>query len=711
MRKRTRVAGKQSSGAGIRVSVDIGGTFTDFLLVDPSNGSFNVHKVLTSSDDPSRAVLEGLRVLLDSTGIDPGDITQIVHGTTLVTNALIERKGARTGLITTKGFRDAVEIGREHRYDLYDLFIDLPEPLVPRYLRLEVDERVFSDGSVVRSLDDEDVHERIDQLRAEGVEAVAVSLLHSYQNAGHERRVGEIIEEHAPDLVFSLSSDVVPEIREFERTSTTIANVYARPIVAEYLNRLAGSLGDLGIDAPLYVMISSGGLSTVETARRYPIRLVESGPAAGALAAAYHGNISGRDSLLSFDMGGTTAKACLIDDGRPLISPEFEVNRVYRFKKGSGLPIRVPVIELIEIGAGGGSIARIDALGLLKVGPDSAGASPGPACYGQGGTNATVTDADVVLGYLNPDYFLGGTMQLDLSAAERALADLGQQIEKDVLETAWGIHEVVNEQMASAARMHAVEQGKDPRRYPMYAFGGAGPVHAFRVAEILGCPEVIVPYGAGVGSTIGFLVAPVSFDFVRSYVCRLENADWAQINSRFAEMEAEGRQILRDAGVADTEIAFERSAELRYLGQGHDVRVSIPDGPLGAESRAEIERTFAAEYLRLYGRTPTGNPVEAMTWRVIAQHRAGSREVSLTPSPGQPSTPPAKHTTRAIFLPEDGAGVQVPVFSRYDLATGFETDGPCVIEERESTSIVGRNARVRVDEQLSLVVELFGRGA
>ena len=699
-----------SESNGVRIGIDIGGTFTDFLLVDGSSGSFNVHKVLTTPDDPSRAVLEGLHWLLESSGADPRAITQIVHGTTLVTNALIERKGARTGLITTKGFRDAVEIGREHRYDLYDLFIDLPEPLVPRYLRLEVDERVFSDGSVVRVLDHGEVRDRIDELRAEGVEAVAVSLLHSYQNPEHERRIGEVLEDHAPELVFSLSSDVVPEIREYERSSTTIANVYARPIVADYLDRLASSLGELGIGAPLYVMISSGGLSTVETARRYPIRLVESGPAAGALAAAYHGRVSGRDSLLSFDMGGTTAKACLIDDGRPTISPEFEVNRVYRFKKGSGLPVRIPVIELIEIGAGGGSIARVDSLGLLKVGPDSAGANPGPACYGRGGTNATVTDADVVLGYLNPDYFLGGTMELDLPAAERALAELGRQIDKDVLETAWGIHEVVNEQMASAARMHAVEQGKDPRRYPMYAFGGAGPVHAFRVAEILGCPEVIVPYGAGVGSTIGFLVAPVSFDFVRSYVCRLDSADWDQIAGRFAEMEAEGARILCEAGIVADEIVFERSAELRYAGQGHDVRVRLPDGSLNEDYRGQIEQAFADEYARIYGRTPAGNAVEAMTWRVIAQPRGASQDIGFKAS-GARSASALETGTRSIYLPEDRAMVNVPVYSRYQLGAGFKTEGPCVVEERESTTIVGRNAAVTIDSQLSLVIALSGSGA
>ncbi|HRA47370.1 MAG TPA: hydantoinase/oxoprolinase family protein, partial [Thermomicrobiales bacterium] len=398
----------------VRIGIDIGGTFTDFLLINNATGDFAVYKELTTPDDPSEAVLHGLGVLLEMGKVAAADVGQIVHGTTLVTNALIERKGAKTGLLTTKGFRDAIQIAREHRYDLYDLFIDLPEPLVPRYLRLELDERIFSDGSIHTAIDEAEVLARLAELQEAGVEAIAVSLLHSYQNPVHERQVGEILTAAAPDMIVSLSSDVVPEIREYERTSTTIANVYARPVVAEYLDRLARALVGLGVTAPLYVMISSGGLSTVETARRFPIRLVESGPAAGALAAAHHGKISGRTSLLSFDMGGTTAKACLIDDNRPSISPEFEVNRVYRFKKGSGLPIRVPVIELIEIGAGGGSIARVDAMGLLKVGPDSAGADPGPVCYGRGGTQPTVTDSDLYLGYLNPAYFLGGSMNLDL---------------------------------------------------------------------------------------------------------------------------------------------------------------------------------------------------------------------------------------------------------------------------------------------------------
>ncbi len=503
-----RATGKQSE---IRIGIDIGGTFTDLLLVDPASGQTVAGKTLTTPDDPSRAVRTGLEQLLRDAGRSPEEVVQIVHGTTLVTNALIERKGATTALLTTRGFRDAVEIGREHRYDLYDLFLDLPKPLVPRYLRLEVTERVLSDGSIMIPLDRSEVEELGRALARQGIEAVAVCFLHSYLNPAHEREAGAILADVAPSLIVSLSSDVVPEIREYERASTTIANVYVRPVVARYLQRIQTGLQELGSSAPLLIMLSSGGICTVDTAARYPIRLVESGPAAGALAAAHIGTLTGRRSLLSFDMGGTTAKCCLIDNGQPSVTTEFEVSRVYRFKKGSGLPIRVPTIELIEIGAGGGSIARIDSLGLLKVGPDSAGADPGPACYGLGGGQPTVTDADLLLGYLDPEFFLGGRMRLDVAAARAAIGNLGQRLGLDEIATAWGIHQVVNEQMASAARIHAIEQGKDPRSYAIFAFGGAGPVHAYRVAEILHSPEIVIPLGAGVASTIGFLVAPLAF--------------------------------------------------------------------------------------------------------------------------------------------------------------------------------------------------------
>jgi N-methylhydantoinase A len=688
------------------VGVDIGGTFTDLLLFDTDSGEFFLGKVLTTPDDPSRAVQEGIRELLHSSSRNPAGVGQIVHGTTLVTNALIERKGARTALLTTKGFRDAVEIGREHRYDLYDLFLELPKPLVPRALRFELDERVLSDGTVLTPLQSDETTRAIELLRREGIEAVAVCLLHSYQNPTHERQVVEEIARSAPDLIVSASADVVPEIREFERASTTIANVYVRPLVSTYLGRLADGLQELGIDGSLFVMLSSGGVCTVETAARYPIRLVESGPAAGALAAAHYGRLTGRPSLLSFDMGGTTAKCCLIDDGKPSVSAEFEVSRVYRFKKGSGLPIKVPVIELIEIGAGGGSIARVDALGLLKVGPDSAGAVPGPACYGRGGTDPTVTDADLLLGYLDPEFFLGGQMRLDRDAAERAVSTLGERLGLGPIETAWGIHQVVNEQMAGAARIHAIEQGKDPRSYPVFAFGGAGPVHAYRVAEILRASELVVPLGAGVTSTVGFLVAPLAFDFVRSYVGRLDALDWDVVSERFGEMEREGFEILRSAGARDVDIVMTRTAELRYVGQGHQVSVSVPSGLLDDAAGPLLEARFEEVYRALYGRVATGNPVEAINWRLVAS--APTPEVPLH-RPARPSTgqaPNPRKGARSAFLPESRSFESVPVYDRYALAAGATFEGPAIVEERESTVVVGPGAQVEIDDLLNLVVKL-----
>jgi N-methylhydantoinase A len=696
--------------ASVRIGVDIGGTFTDLLMFDEATGSFTIAKTLTTPAEPAKGVRAGMADILELGAQPPATVRQIVHGTTLVTNALIERKGARTALITTAGFRDAVEIGREHRYDLYDLFLELPDPLVPRRLRLEVDERIYADGSVYQPLDLEQIDELVHRFQAEGIEAVALAFLHSYQNSEHERAAFERIREVAPELVVSLSSDVVPEIREYERVSTTIANAYVRPLVERYLTDLVGSLSAMGIRGSFFVMLSSGGICTVETASRYPIRLIESGPAAGALAAAHYGRLTGRPSLLSFDMGGTTAKSCLIDDGKPSVSAEFEVSRVYRFKKGSGLPVKVPVIDMIEIGAGGGSIARIDALGLLKVGPDSAGADPGPACYGRGGTQPTVTDADLLLGYLDPDFFLGGTMKLETEAAREAVGALGAALGLDPLQTAWGIHQVVNEQMAGAARMHAVEQGKDPRAYPVFAFGGAGPVHAYRVAEILRCRELIVPLGAGVTSAVGFLVAPLAFDFVRSYVGSLTELDWEHVNQRYAEMESEGRAILTGAGAEIDTIAIERTAELRYVGQGHQVTIPIPNEPLGRDSAQRLTELFEHHYRRLYGRTATGNPVEAINWRVVASAPSPTLPLeTLGAGMSGGEADAALKGERPIFLPERSGMAPVPVFDRYRLATGATFTGPAIIEERESTTIVGDAAAVRVDELLNLIISLTSR--
>ncbi|HEX3722893.1 MAG TPA: hydantoinase/oxoprolinase family protein, partial [Nitrolancea sp.] len=650
----------------------------------------------------------GLDEILQRHEIAPGRVQQIIHGTTLVTNALIERRGVPTALLTTKGFRDAVEIGHEHRYDLYDLFLELPKPLVRRRWRLEVDERVLADGTVERQVDPDEIAHLIGEMRTGGIEAVAVTLLHSYRFPNHEREIGEILERDAPELTVSLSSDVVPEIREYERSSTTICNVYVRPVVDRYLEHLEASLRELGVDCEMLVMLSSGGICTVETARRYPIRLVESGPAAGALAAAHLGKSIGVSGLLSFDMGGTTAKACLIDGGEPLTASNFEVSRVYRFKKGSGFPVSVPVIEMIEIGAGGGSIASIDQLGLLKVGPRSSGAVPGPACYGQGGEEPTVTDADLVLGNLDPDFFLGGTMTLDRAAAERVIEKcVAKPLGLSVVEAAWGIHQLVNENMANAARVHAIERGKDPRKYPVFAFGGAGPVHAFRVARILHAPGVIVPASAGVASTIDFLVAPLAFDFVRSSIVRFDRIDWDEVNRLFDEMEREGRDLLRRAGVRDDDIRLARSTELRYVGQGHEVRVPVPDGKFSAASLPIILESFESLYRQLYQRTAPGNPIESVSWRVVVSGPVPPVALArLGNSAGGVRTDPIK-SYRDVYTPEARDYVRTPVYDRYRLRPGDIVDGPAIVEERESTFVLGPRSIARVDEFLNLVVEFL----
>ena len=500
-----------------RVGSDIGGTFTDLILASEDGQTFQVGKVLTTPERPDDAVIAGIESVLAATGVAPGQVSHVLHGTTLFTNAIIERKGARTALVTTRGFRDAVEIAREHRYDMYDLYMQRPRPLAPRHLRFELDERVLASGTVRQPMDPEQVRRLADRLRAERIEAVGVCLLHAYANPTHERLAGIILREALPEVAVTLSSELVPEIREYERTSTTLANVYVQRLAQRYLERLGQRLRRVGVAGGLFIMQSNGGLCEADTGGRYPVRLIESGPAAGALAAAHYGALLGHRDLLSFDMGGTTAKACVIADGEPLVSPEFEIDRRYHFKKGSGLPIKVPVIEMIEIGTGGGSIARVDALRRLRVGPESAGARPGPAAYSLGGTEPTVTDADLVLGYLDPDFFLGGQMRLDREAARRAIAErVGRPLGLDLVEAAWGIHQLANENMAGAARIHAIERGKDVERFPIFAFGGAGPVHAFGVARILRSPRVIYPLGAGVTSAVGFLVAPLSFDFVRT---------------------------------------------------------------------------------------------------------------------------------------------------------------------------------------------------
>ena len=707
-----------------RLGVDIGGTFTDLVVIDDATGTARVGKVLTTAKDPAHGVEDGIHALLDEAGVRSDAVRAVVHGTTLATNALIERKGAKTALLTTEGFRDALEIRREGRYDMYDLFIDPPPPLVPRHLRREVPERLLADGSILKTLDEAAARRALAELAREGVEALAICLLHAYVNPAHERRLSEIAREVSPGLSVSCSSEVVPEIREYERASTTCANVYVAPLMARYLEDLERRLAALGIDGQLYIMQSSGGTALPPLARRLPVRLVESGPAAGALAAAQAARERHEPKLLSFDMGGTTAKACVIDDGVPLVGREFEVARADRFKKGSGLPIRVPVIELIEIGAGGGSIARVDRMGLLKVGPDSAGADPGPACYTLGGRHPTVTDADLLLGYLDAEFFLGGRMRLDREAAHRVVGEhVARRLGLDVTGAAWGIHRVVNENMAAAARIHGIERGRDLRQYPLFAFGGAGPVHCWQVAKILKVPRILIPFGAGAMSAYGLLAAPLAFDFVRTGRQRLDRADWPAINRLFAEMEEEGRALLARAGVAPADIHISRIAEMRHAGQGHEVECAMPLGALSTESLPTITASFENAYRALYHRLPHGVPIEALNWRLTVSGPQPGTGLSGRSEPGRALIrPPSVHASRTAptttgsaratkgarqaYFAEVGGFVETPVYDRYALHAGAEFAGPAIVEERESTAVVGPGARCRVDDGFGLVVEI-----
>jgi N-methylhydantoinase A len=685
-----------------RVAIDIGGTFTDMLMVG-EDGSAVIGKTLTTPTDPSLAVENALRPELEKSMVKMGERGTLIHGTTLVTNALIERKGAPTALLTTAGFRDAVEIGREHRYELYDLNLELPKPLVPRHLRFDVPERVAADGSVLQPLDEHFVRRLVLELREKGITAIGVCYLNSFRNPAQERRTAAIIAEVAPQIRVSVSSEVVAEIREFQRTSTTLANVYVQERVADYLGQLQKRLDKVGFTGSFFVMLSSGGIATPETAARFPVRLLESGPAAGALAAAEAGKLSGHRDLLSFDMGGTTAKLCVIEDGEPAKTHEFEVDRVYRFRKGSGLPVRIPVIDMIEIGAGGGSIARVDSLGLLKVGPESSGADPGPVCYGQGGTHPTVTDADLVLGYLDANYFLGGKMQLDIESARRALAHTGEPLGMNVEQVAWGIHQIVNENMANAARAHLNERGKDPRRMPMFAFGGAGPVHGYRVAEILRLPAVISPVGAGVGSTFGLLAAPLAFDFVRSAYSRLDELDWQFANGLLDEMAGEGRKVLESSGLSSKDVSYQRTADMRYVGQGHEVSVPLPDGVLGSQHLTQISCAFEETYKSLYGRKGPDVPLEIINWRVVASGPKPLMNLKL--SCKEKLQTDARKRSRRAYFPEHGSYIDTAVYDRSALKSGQEFTGPAIVEERESTLIVGPRGRARVDERLNVVVE------
>ena len=670
----------------VLLAVDIGGTFTDIVALEENSGRIAVEKLLTSYPDPSAAVLQGLSNLLASAHIPPAAIRYVVHGTTLITNTLIERSGAKTALLATAGFRDAIEIGNEGRYDMYDLALKKPAPLVERRLRFDVPERMLADGRVWQPLDRERLRQICQRLRAEAVEAVAICFLHAYTNQAHELAALEIVRQQLPGVALSASHQVAPGMREYPRASTTIANAYVQPIAERYLERVAAGLSAAGIQAPLNIMLSSGGTTTVAAARAFPIRLVESGPAGGALAGLHWGRLLGESDVLAFDMGGTTAKAALTRAGELAISHQSEVAQAHRFKRGSGLPLMVPMIELIEIGAGGGSIARLNALGLPAVGPQSAGSSPGPASYGLGGSAPTVTDADLILGYLNSDYFAGGDIKLDINAARNAFADFAAALELPLERAAWGVQQLVNENMAAAARVHAAERGLELRRYCMVATGGAGPAHACGVAQGLGIQRVLIPPAAGVGSAFGFLTAPIAFDFTRSYVARLDALDLDALNAILAELERDGRRIVEAAGLPATAISARLNIDMRYVGQGYEVRVPFPKQTLTARHIAQLQRLFEKEYRAFYGKLAAGLPIEAVNWRVLIS--GPPPQVSGADfSAGAEFSDAPVGSRRVRYHPEKSPRA-TPVYRREQLRPAWSAAGPVIIEEAASTIAV-----------------------
>jgi len=685
-----------------RIGFDIGGTFTDFILLDTERNDIRLHKCLTTPADPSIGALEGLAQIASDAGIALAEVTDIVHGTTLVTNALIERRGASLGLITTQGFRDILEMGTEQRYDIYDLFLQYPEPLVPRRRRLEVPERMDRDGNIVIPIDLEAVAGAARKLVADGVDAIAVCFLHAYRNPAHERAAGEAIRAILPDIAVSLSSDVVSELWEYQRLTTTCANTFVQPLMDRYVRRLERELWQRGFRGALYLMHSAGGLVSPETARAFPIRLLESGPAGGGLATAFFGEMAGKPDVISFDMGGTTAKACLIEDGRAAIAAEMEAARVHRFKKGSGLPIKAPVIDMIEIGAGGGSIAGIDEVGLLRVGPHSAGADPGPACYGRGGTQPTVTDANLLLGYYDPGFFLGGRMTLDLDAATRALDGIGARLGLSAVETAWGIHRVVTEGMAAAARIHIVEKGRDPRRYAMVGFGGAGPAHAAGVARALGVEEVLIPPASGAASALGFLAAPLSFEQVRSHPIRLEApAAAAAIDGVLRDLERETRAHLVAAGVPESDIVTERLADMRLFGQLHEINFALPQGVITEAEMPGIRAAFATAYAARYTSVYEGVGIQLVSLRVRCRGPIPPLTLAQAASA---AIGDARKGTRPAWFGEQF--VETPVYDRYALTTGTSIPGPAIIEEREATTIVAPGDSLTVDATGTLRIRI-----
>jgi N-methylhydantoinase A len=686
--------------AKARLAVDIGGTFTDIALETPDGARITL-KTPTTPSAPQDGVLGGVAAALSQAGVSPQDIGLIVHGTTLATNALIEKRGAVTALITTEGHRDSLEMAYEHRFEQYDVMIDRPPPLVPRWLRLPVRERMTARGEVVLPLDEATVADLVSILEREAVASIAVGLLHSYANPAHERRVGEILQRAMPGVSISLSSEVAPEIREYERQTTTVANAYVRPLMESYLRALEAALLAKGFSCPFLLVTSGGGLCTVETAARFPVRLVESGPAGGAVLAASIARSLGLASVLSFDMGGTTAKMCLIDDGAPATARVFEVDRSYRFKKGSGTPIRIPVIELVEIGAGGGSLARVGALKRIVVGPESAGSEPGPACYGRGGAAPAVTDADLILGRIDAAHFAGGAIRPDERAARKAMeAAVGEPLSMSAEDAADAVSEVVDENMASAARAHAVEQGKDIRRRALIAFGGAAPLHAARLAEKLGLTTVIIPPGAGVGSAIGFLLAPPAYEIARSLPMRLDAFDAARVDALFQDLRAEATAVVR-AATGEAPLKEERAAYMRYAGQGHEIAVPV-EGAITAEA---LKRGFEQVYRSQFGRIIPGMAVEVMSWslRVAAAVQRAPRKAPIE----ERRAPKERADGRRLKSVFDAAArrrLDHALVDRANLFSGDRVAGPALIVEPQTTTVVTARFDAAIDADGNIVL-------
>ncbi len=693
------------------VGIDIGGTFTDVVALDQQAGKLHSLKVLTTHGDPAQGVADGVARLIEDCRIDPAQVLRVVHATTLFTNALIERRGCMTGLLVTQGFKDVIEIGHERKYDLYDLGIEAAPPLVERRLRGEISARMNAGGDEVTPVDADEVRRVVGGLVEQGVESLAVCLLHAYAADAHERHVRDIVQQAFPGLEITLSCEVAPVVREFERMSTTTANAYIKPLANRYLDNLQKRLAEQGLEAGVLMMLSNGGLSHIAEAKKTPIELLESGPAAGAISAAHYSLRDGQANLLAFDMGGTTAKLCLVEAGRPSITFGFEAARQKRFAEGSGLPVRITTIDLIEIGAGGGSIAHQDALGLLKVGPQSAGSEPGPACYGRGGADPTVTDANLLLGYLNPAYFAGGTVAIDPDLSQAAIGRIGASLERDAVGVAWGMHDIVAENMAGAARVHVAERGRDPRDFVLLCTGGGGPLHSYYVAQKIGVKTIICPPAAGVASAYGLLVAPARADRSRTVNVLPGSDSLEDLESAYADLEDQARTSLDPLSDTFGPVALTRQADGRFVGQGFTLTVRLPAGPYdgpGAASpeavRKSLVAAFESGYREKFGRTPPDVPVELMNLRVTGE--APPRQTLQLRPLGSGAAPKVKGR-RAVYFHEAADYMDTPIYERDVLAAGFSARGPMLIEDASSTLVVGPKGHVEQLATGNLVITIL----